>query len=112
MRFPRFPAQSAEYKHSRSVFEEKARQWTQRHACGALGALPSGAAGGSGAPQDAPAASADGCAAPAPHKRPAEEDAPPADDGGAGPGAEKPPDEAAVAPQRKRLQLSRPAAAP
>jgi hypothetical protein len=118
------PPQASEYKHARSVFDDKARRSTQQHACGTLAAQagPSGA-GGSGAagaeaaaapadaapvqPQAAPAADADGsaAAAAAAPKRSAEAAA---QGDGAAPAAGEAAAPAA-APPRKRLQLSRPA---
>lgn len=98
--------QASEYKHQRGVFDEKARRCTQQHACGTLAAQAGGESGAAaaGGAEEAAGAGAEPAAAP---KRAAEDEA-----GSDAPAAEAKPAEGDVPPQRKRLQLSRPAAAP
>jgi hypothetical protein len=98
--------QASEYKHQRGVFDEKARRCTQQHACGTLAAQAGGEGGAAaaGGAEEAVDAGAEAAAAP---KRAAEGEA-----GSDAPAAEAKPAEGDAPPQRKRLQLSRPAAAP
>ncbi len=103
--------QASEFKHARSLFDDKARRSTQQFACGTLAAQAGQSGeGASGAappeqPEAAPAADAGaaGGAAPAP-KRAADEAA----EGGAGGALPAADTDAAAPPPRKRLQLSRP----
>ena len=98
--------QASEFKHQRGVFEEKARRWTQQHACGTLAAQAGGGDDSAEAAGAAEAAAA-GAEAAAPHKRAAEGEA-----GSDTPAEDAKPAQADAPPQRKRLQLSRPAPPP
>ena len=98
--------QASEYKHQRSVFDDKARRFTQQHACGTLEAQAGGdgGAGAAGGASDAAGAAAE---AAAPPKRAAEGEA-----GSEAPAGDAPAAQGDAPLQRKRLQLSRPAAPP